>query len=139
MGIPRCTVVDAESEGIVFRQTEVVRRTFIHEGECTGGNSVPGMRRNHVERGLQLCFERGMLRRKALYVKSSKQPELSAFAIFVSESDQLNRFWHAVASWHPDLGTIGCPSCERSLPARRGGRSIFFQKETAPICLNNLL
>lgn len=57
MGIPRRTVVDAESESIVFRQTKVIRLSLIHEHEPTGGISVPGVRRYHVERGLQLCFK----------------------------------------------------------------------------------
>ena len=31
MGIPRCTCVDAESKGMGFRRTKVIRGSFIHE------------------------------------------------------------------------------------------------------------
>src|ERR1700693_4432632 len=57
MGIPRCASIDSPTERMVFRNTEVIRSSFIHEDEGTGGNSVPGIRRNHIESGLQLCFE----------------------------------------------------------------------------------
>jgi len=42
---------------MLFRQTEVIRLSLIHECEPAGRVSVPGVRRYHVERGLQLCFE----------------------------------------------------------------------------------
>ena len=57
MGIPRSDDVDSETEGMVLRETEVVRSSFIHEGERAGRSSVPGIRRNYIESGLQLCFE----------------------------------------------------------------------------------
>src|SRR5271165_4292297 len=57
MGIPRCASIDSQTERMVFRNTEVIRSSFIHEDEGTGGNSVPSIRRNHIESGLQLCFE----------------------------------------------------------------------------------
>jgi len=51
------TVADAESKSMVFRQTKVIRLSFIHEREPAGRISVPGVRRYHVECGLQLCFK----------------------------------------------------------------------------------
>ncbi len=36
MGIPLCAHVDAKSERMVFRQTKVIRKPFIHERESAG-------------------------------------------------------------------------------------------------------
>jgi hypothetical protein len=52
---------------MVFRRTKVIPGPFIHECERTGRKGVPGICRNHVESGLQFCFElwvllRGLLR-----------------------------------------------------------------------------
>src|SRR5580692_7713729 len=66
MGIPSCTCVDAESKGMVFRQAQVIGGSRIHEGEPTGRKSVPGICRNHIESGLQLCFEPWILRTSAV-------------------------------------------------------------------------
>jgi hypothetical protein len=62
MRIPLSAYVESEAEGLVLGKTEVIRGSFIHEGERAGSNSVPGVRRNHIESGLQLCFKRGLLR-----------------------------------------------------------------------------
>src|SRR6476620_11269242 len=58
MGIPLRANFDSETERMVFRDAKVVRSAFIHESEGAGRESVPGIRRNHIECGLQLCFER---------------------------------------------------------------------------------
>src|SRR5258708_30907174 len=58
MGIPRCASIDSQTERMIFRDTKVIRTSFIHEGEGAGRSSVPGMRWNHIESGLQLCFGR---------------------------------------------------------------------------------
>jgi hypothetical protein len=68
MGIPLCACVDAESKGMVFRETKIIRSSFIYEGERAGRSSVLGIRRNYVESGLQLCFELGLLLSSAIYV-----------------------------------------------------------------------
>src|ERR1700730_5929819 len=57
MRIPRCARGNAESERMVFRQTEIVRMSFIYKSERARRISVPGVRRNHVEGGSQLCLE----------------------------------------------------------------------------------
>ncbi len=44
-----------------FRKTKVIRKSFIHERMRAAWNSVPGVRRNHIESSLQLYFERGVL------------------------------------------------------------------------------
>jgi hypothetical protein len=40
------------------RQTQVLRTSFVHEGERAGRSSVPCVSRNDVERGLQLHLKR---------------------------------------------------------------------------------
>jgi hypothetical protein len=42
---------------MLFRQTEVIRLSLIHEREPAGRVSIPGVRRYYVERGLQLGFK----------------------------------------------------------------------------------
>src|SRR5580658_10454583 len=54
MGVPRYADVDAETQGMIFRKTKVVRSSFIHEGEAAGRICVPGIRRNYIQSGLQL-------------------------------------------------------------------------------------
>src|SRR3954451_9094301 len=60
MGVPLCANVDAETQGMIFRKTEVIRSSFIHEGEAAGRSPVPGIRRKHIQNGLQLCQESGL-------------------------------------------------------------------------------
>ena len=50
------TGVHTGPERMLFRQTEVIRLSLIHEREPAGRVSVPGVRRYHVEPGLELCF-----------------------------------------------------------------------------------
>src|SRR3984957_11588503 len=55
--ISLCVCVDAESKGMVFRQTKLIPGPFIHECERTGRKGVPGICRNHIESSLQFCLE----------------------------------------------------------------------------------
>src|SRR4029077_5258164 len=57
IGIPFCTCICAKAEGMVFREPEVIRSSFIHESERAGRKSVPGVRWNNVQSGLQLCLD----------------------------------------------------------------------------------
>src|SRR5258705_12469151 len=66
-GIPRSASVDSETERMVFRETKVIRNSFIYEGKRAGRCSVPGVRRNYIESGLQLCFEQ---RRSCIHRKT---------------------------------------------------------------------
>ena len=52
MRIPLSASIDAEPERMVFRETEVIRTSFIHEGERAGRDSVPGVRRNQIKSDL---------------------------------------------------------------------------------------
>src|SRR5271156_1996892 len=61
MRIPRCARGNAESERMVFRQSEIIRMSFIYISERAGRKGVPGVYRNHIESGPQLCRE-GVLR-----------------------------------------------------------------------------
>src|SRR6266540_336038 len=54
MRIPLCASADAQPEGMVFREANVIRTSFVQKGEHTGWVSVPRVRRNQIERGLQL-------------------------------------------------------------------------------------
>ena len=54
MRIPRCACGNAESERMVFRQTEIIRMSFIYKSERAGRISVPGVRRNYLQSRLQL-------------------------------------------------------------------------------------
>src|SRR5258708_1588514 len=56
MRVPCRTGVDAESERMILRQPEVVRTSFVDERERARRSRVPGVRRNDVQRGLQLCL-----------------------------------------------------------------------------------
>src|SRR5882672_11139681 len=47
---------------MVFRESQVIRASFIDEREPAGRRSVPGVRRNHVESRLEVCLE--VLRRE---------------------------------------------------------------------------
>src|SRR4051812_30879343 len=80
MGIPCSPNIDSETERMVFRETKVIRNSFIHEGERAGRSSVPSVRRNYIESGLQLCFEQRrsyihrmtqIFRRRHLYLRHS--------------------------------------------------------------------
>src|ERR1700759_3567400 len=55
MGVPLRANVDAEAQGMILRKTKVVGGPPVDEGETAGRRRVPGMRGNHVQRGLQLC------------------------------------------------------------------------------------
>src|SRR6476660_3145897 len=57
MGVPRCANVDAETKGMIFRKAEVIRGSFIQKSEPAGRSRVPGIRRNHIQSGLQLRRE----------------------------------------------------------------------------------
>src|SRR5258708_11137412 len=61
MGVPLCANVDAETQRMIFRKTEVVRSSFVHEGEPAGRRRVPSMRWNHIQSGLQLCQVSGLV------------------------------------------------------------------------------
>src|SRR6266496_647302 len=54
MGIPLSGNTDAEPERMVFREAKVIRTSFVQKGELTGCVGVPRVRRNQIERGLQL-------------------------------------------------------------------------------------
>jgi len=53
MRIPRLVDVDAEAEGIVFAQAQVVGAAFLDEGKRFVPVRVPGMRRHEVWRRLK--------------------------------------------------------------------------------------
>src|SRR6266481_10017009 len=57
MRIPGCSRGNAESERMVFRQTEIIGMSSIYKSDRARRISVPGVRRNHVEGGSQLCLE----------------------------------------------------------------------------------
>src|ERR1700720_3112021 len=54
MRIPRCARGNAESERMVFWQTEIIRMSFIYKSESARRNSVPGVRRYHFQSRSQL-------------------------------------------------------------------------------------
>src|SRR5260221_7991311 len=58
MRVPRSVRDASSSKRMIRRQTQVVRQSLVHEGEPAGRTGVPGVSRNHVERGLQLRFKR---------------------------------------------------------------------------------
>jgi hypothetical protein len=60
MGIPLSANVDSETETVVFGKAKVLRSSFIDEEESARRSSVPGIRRNYVESGLQLWFDVGL-------------------------------------------------------------------------------
>ena len=68
MGIPLSANVDSETERVVFGKAKVIRSSFIYEDKSARRSSVPSIRRNYVESGLQLCFDVGLLLSSAIYV-----------------------------------------------------------------------
>jgi len=82
---------------MLFRQTEVIRLSLIHGCEPAGRVSVPGVRRYHVERGLQLCFEE-LFRFGFVWWRGHSQhhtPELKRFL-----AKRMDPTTHAVDSSH---------------------------------------
>src|SRR5579864_6355968 len=57
MRIPRCARGDAESERMVFRQTEIIRMSFIYKSERARRISVPSVRRYYVQSRSQLLLK----------------------------------------------------------------------------------
>jgi len=57
MRIPRCARGNAESEKMVFRQTEIICMSFIYKCERTRRISKPGVRRDYVQSRSQLCLK----------------------------------------------------------------------------------
>src|SRR6266404_8105673 len=68
MGIPLCASTDAEPKRMVCRETWVIRTTFVQKGELTGCVGVPRVRRNQIERGLQLWLKPDWRLSSILYV-----------------------------------------------------------------------
>src|SRR5476649_2527204 len=58
MRIPCTAGVASSSKQVVCRQTQVVRTSFVHEGERARRRCIPSVSRNQVERALQLRLER---------------------------------------------------------------------------------
>lgn len=54
MGIPLSAISDAESQRMVLRETKIIRSSFVNKNERSGCASVPRVRRNQIEGGLQL-------------------------------------------------------------------------------------
>ncbi len=54
MRIPRCARGNAESERMVFRQAEIIRKPFIYKSERARRISVPGVRRYYIQSRSQL-------------------------------------------------------------------------------------
>jgi hypothetical protein len=54
MRIPRCARGNAESERMVFRQTEIIRMSFIYKSERARRISVPGVGRYYLQSRSQL-------------------------------------------------------------------------------------
>src|SRR5580704_10471645 len=54
MRIPGCARGNAESERMVFRQTEIIRLSFIYKSERARRISVPGVRRYYIQSRSQL-------------------------------------------------------------------------------------
>jgi hypothetical protein len=90
MGIPLSADVESETERVVFGKTKVICTSFIYEDESAGRSSVPGIRRNDVESGLQLCFELGCRNTKSEHFVSPSldiyTPMLERHAIGVKGS-----------------------------------------------------
>src|SRR6266404_8533 len=108
MGIPISANFDSKTQRMVFRETKVIRSSFIHEGERAGRAGVPCIRRNDIESGLQLCFERrvfffGTFAILDFYARAVPFDDLSQFISqrhFVMEEPAIL----AVSPSHPRLG-----------------------------------
>src|ERR1700756_500817 len=55
MGVPRRAGIDTETQGVILWKTEVLCSSSVHERETAGRGRVPRVRRNHIQRSLQLC------------------------------------------------------------------------------------
>jgi len=60
MGIPLCASIDAVPDRMVFRETKVIRTSFIQEAEPTGWITAPRERRNQIKSSLYFCSKRWM-------------------------------------------------------------------------------
>src|ERR1700675_1442458 len=58
MRVPRRAGLDPEPKRVIFREAEVIRVSFVYEGERAGRSRIPGVRRNDIECGLQPCLKR---------------------------------------------------------------------------------
>jgi hypothetical protein len=59
--VPFRANVDAETQGIIFRDTKIFRSSVVHEGERAARSRVPGICRKHIQNGLQLRHESGRI------------------------------------------------------------------------------
>src|ERR1700729_3226042 len=53
--VPLCANIDAETQGMIFRNAKVIRSSLVHEGARAARSRIPGIHRKHVWIGLQLC------------------------------------------------------------------------------------
>jgi hypothetical protein len=60
MRVPCCGGVRSIPKRMIAREPTVVRISFVDEGEPARRSRVPRVRRNHVQRGLQLRFKRSI-------------------------------------------------------------------------------
>src|SRR5260221_11705814 len=58
MGVPRWGGVRSMPKRMITREPPVVRSSLVDEDEPARSSRVPRVRRNHVQRGSQLSFER---------------------------------------------------------------------------------
>src|SRR5207249_3148039 len=58
MGVPGWRGVRSIPKRMIAREPTVVRSSLVDEDEPARRRRVPRVRRNHVQRGLQLCFKR---------------------------------------------------------------------------------
>jgi hypothetical protein len=61
IGIPASASINTEPERMIFGKAKVVRTAFVQEGQSPGGESIPSMRWDQIESGLQLRLKPGIL------------------------------------------------------------------------------
>src|ERR1700686_1616669 len=89
MSVPRCAGLDPEPKRVILREAEIIRASFVYEGERAGRSRVPGVRRDHIERGLQPGLKR------VIHV-SAPNLELFCSALRARNSSPLRR---RLSSW----------------------------------------
>src|SRR5260370_15974708 len=108
MGVPSSANADAETQGMIFWKTKVVRRASIHEGETAGRRRVPGMCRDHIQSGLQLCRVRHLGANNLLHLgRSCRAADVSAMAVRkvaceggqVIAASSMSRMFSIVKGW----------------------------------------
>jgi hypothetical protein len=60
VGIPRRAGNEAEPQRMVFREAKIIRTALVRKSKRTRGIGAPRVRRNQIERGLQLWVDPGL-------------------------------------------------------------------------------